>query len=163
MIGRMSEDESLVDRWTCRYPPAEISPAEFEAFVVDLLKAGSPEVESLNVTLHERIAGVDGEFDFDGTVRYRFLGMDFLVVVEAKMHKNPIRRELVQTLHSKQQSVGAHKAVLISSAPFQRGAINFAKVHGIALVLVSEGRFTFETKAASPTPTLTREQAAEHY
>jgi len=36
--------------------------------------------------------------DFDATVRYQLAGMSFLVVVEAKLHKNPIKRELVQIL-----------------------------------------------------------------
>jgi hypothetical protein len=87
------------------------------------------------------------------------LGLEFLAVVEAKRHANPIKRELVQVLHSKAQSIGAHKAVLISTAPFQRGAINFAKTHGIALVMVSEGRLDFETRGASPQPQMSRQQA----
>jgi hypothetical protein len=83
--------------------------------------------------------------------------------LEAKRHKNPIKRDLVQILHSKAQSVGAHKAVMIATAPFQRGAIEFAKAHGIALVLVSEGRFTFETRAAAPRPVMSRQEAQERY
>lgn len=59
------------------------------------------------------------------------------------------------------QSVGAQKAVLISTAPFQRGAIEFAKTHGIALVLVTEGRFTFATRAPAPQEALSREEAGE--
>ncbi len=50
--------------------------------------------------------------------------------------------------------------MLIASAPCQQGAINFAKTHGVALVLVTEGRFTFETKSAEPRPALSRKQAA---
>jgi hypothetical protein len=83
------------------------------------------------------------------------------VVIEAKYHKNPIKRELVQVLHSKVQSVGAHKGVLVATAPFQRGALDFAKAHGIALVAVTEGRFTIKTKAAEPSPTPSRDQARE--
>jgi hypothetical protein len=43
--------------------------------------------------------------------------MDFLMLVEAKRHKNPIKRELVQVLHSKLRSVGAHKAAMIAPRP----------------------------------------------
>jgi hypothetical protein len=49
--------------------------------------------------------------------------------------------------------------VLVSTAPFHKGALNFALTHGIALVAVTEGRFTYETKAASPPPELPRRQA----
>ena len=85
--------------------------------------------------------GVDGSYDVDGTVRFRWGDLDFLVVIEAKYHRNPIKRDVVQVLHSKVQSVGAHKVVLVATAPFQRGALNFAKAYGIALVTVTEGRF----------------------
>ena len=66
-------------------------------------------VEELQVTVHERIQGVDGLYDFDATVRFGLGGMRFLVVIETKRHKNPIKRELVQVLHDKLRSVGAHQ------------------------------------------------------
>jgi hypothetical protein len=34
--------------------------------------------------------------NFDATVRYELAGMAFLTLVEAKLHKNPIKRETVQ-------------------------------------------------------------------
>jgi hypothetical protein len=157
-------DDEKVDRWIATRPPAEdISPAEFEEFVAELLRAGSPGLENYMVQSHEVIHGVDGDYDFDATVRFSVLGMDYLVLVEDKRHEHPIKRELVQVLHQKLQSVGAQKAVMISTAPFQRGAIEFAKTHRIALVMVSEGRFTFETRAAAPKPVMSREEAREKY
>ncbi len=105
--------------------------------------------------------GVDGEYDFDATVRFSMGGMNFLVLAEAKRHKNPVKRELVQVLNDKLRSVGAQKAVMISTAPYQSGALEYAKVHGIALVTVTEGRFTYETKAAYGVPPMTRQQARE--
>ena len=121
-----------------------MSPAQFEEFVAgQLLGAAASEVEDLEVTLHEKIVGVDGAYDFDATVRYRFAGMDFLVVVEAKLHRNRIKRELVQVLHQKVLSVGAHKGVMVATSPYQAGAVEFAKAHGIALVTVTQRRFMF--------------------
>jgi hypothetical protein len=161
----MDADDATVSQATSHYPPAEITPAEFEEFAATLFQSGAAETGATNfrVQLHEVIEGVDGSYDFDATVRYELAGMSFLVLVEAKAHKHPIKRELVLVLHQKLQSVGAHKAVLISTAPFQSGALNFALAHGIALVTVTEGRFTFETKSARATPALTREQALEYY
>lgn len=133
-------------------PRPDISPAEFEEFVADrLLGSAAPHVSGLSVTLHEKVAGSDGTYDLDATVRYGFAGMDFLVVVEAKHHRNPIKRELVQVLHQKVQSVGAHKGVMVSTATYQSGAVAFARAHGIALVTVTDGRFLFETRDAAPT------------
>jgi hypothetical protein len=153
-----AEDEDAIP---AHYPPADISSAEFETVVVDFLVAYGRELEDYRVSSHEAIAGVDGTFDFDSTVRFRTLGgVEFLVVVEAKRHKNPIKRELIQALHQKALSVGAQKAWLISTARFQRGAVVFARVHGIALMTLTEGRFAFETRGAGPTPPLSREQAS---
>lgn len=155
----MVEDTSDQPDWVQRYPSADISASEFEDWVAEVLGSVGPELDDLRVEVHELVTGMDGAYDFDATVRYRWAGLDFLVLVEAKRHANPIKRELVQALHSKVQSVGAHKGVLISTARFQSGALEFAKVHGIALVSVTEGRFTIETRVMGPTPVLSREQA----
>jgi hypothetical protein len=140
-----------------------MTPGEFESFVTSLFDAieESGAIANLHVQTHEVLHGADGKYDFDATVRYELGGMAFLILVEAKLHKNPIKREMVQVLHQKLQSVGAQKAVLVSTAPFQEGALNFALAHGIALVTVTEGRFTYETKGATKPPPLSREQARE--
>jgi len=156
------DDEAIPERLMARYPPAEITAAQFEQFAVELLtvgQSGHPELEDFRVQTLERIEGVDGSYICDATVRFRLFGMDFLIVVEARNHTHPIKRELVQILHSKAVSVGAQKAVLVATAQLQQGAINYAKTHGIALVLVTEGRFTFETKGAGEWPTLSRQHA----
>ncbi|MCZ4120257.1 restriction endonuclease [Streptomyces sp. H39-S7] len=156
-------NEDSVARFTARYPQPDMTPAEFEEFVVELLRSGEPASLDFTVTLHETVQGFDGGYDIDATVRYAFLGMDFLVLVEAKHHQHPIKRELVQVLHQKCTSVGAQKALMVSTAPYQSGAVAFARAHGIALLTVTEGRYTFETKSADGRPALTREQALDHF
>jgi hypothetical protein len=146
-----------------RFPPADISPAEFERWVAELYAATASEVEDLRVTPHEVVIGTDGAYDLDATVRYRLAGMEFLVLVEAKRHRHPIKRELVASLHSKMQSTGAQKGVILATAAFQSGAIEYAKVHGIALIEVTEGRFTYMARSADPPPPMSREEAAERY
>ncbi|MFI7143456.1 restriction endonuclease [Nonomuraea sp. NPDC050022] len=123
------------------------TPGEFEEFVQRTFQTMIPAVEDLRVTLHEVIRGVDGTYDFDVTVRYQLFGLSFLVLAEAKRHLNPIKRELVQILHQKQQSVGAHKAIMFSTAPYQTGAVIFAQTHGIALVLASKTSLTFKSRS----------------
>jgi hypothetical protein len=164
----MGTDET-VSRLSARYPAPDMTPEEFEVFVTTLFDSASIHIPGLAVQLHEIIQGTDGSFDFDATVRYQLAGLEFLVLVEAKLHKNPIKRGLVQELHSKLLSVGAHKAVMISTAPYQSGAMKFALIHGIALVTVTEGRFMYEQRHALPPSSLsprsapppTREEAAE--
>jgi len=160
----MSQDDTRVARPTAFYPEPEITPSEFEKFVAEqLLGSAGSEVDDLSISLHEKITAADGVYDFDATVRYQFVGMSFLVLVEAKLHKNPIKRELVQILYQKVQSVGAHKGIMVSTAPYQNGALVFAKKHGLALVRVTEGRFVYETRDVSPTPQMSREEAAQRF
>lgn len=160
-----NEDESL-DRYTRllrMYPVGNLSAAGLEEWVATVLQSvGSQEgVSDLVVQMQERIQGVDGNFDLDATVRFRVLGFDFLALVEVKQHRHPIKRELVQVLHSKIQSVGAHKGIMFSTAHFQSGALEYARVHGIALVFVTEGRLTIERRSANELPPMSAEQAEE--
>lgn len=85
---------------------------------------------------------MDGSYVFDVTVRHRFGGANYLTVVEAKMHNNPIKRELVQALHSKAKSVGSSQKP--TASPLSRPSVS-------------------ETRALQPTPALTREQAAKRF
>lgn len=134
-----------------------LTPAEFEEFVVGILRSTRSSFDDFRVTLHEQVEGVDGTYEFDATVRYRWGGLEFLVVVEAKRYTHPVKRAIVQELHSKIQSVGAHKGVVIATSPFQRGAVTFAQKHGIALATVRRGEVVLQTRAdpagdaASPT------------
>lgn len=151
--GSDEEIDSFAD-----IPPADISFAEFEAWVAETLRAIEPLVEDLRIEPHETIGAPDGDYDFDVTIRFEFMGLSYLTIVEAKKHKNPIKRELVQVLHQKLASTGAQKAVMISTAPYQNGAIRFAMTHGIALLVVTEGRFTYIAHSRDSQP-MTRDQA----
>ncbi len=45
---------------TARYPAADITPAEFEEFVAEVLESTGNMVENLLVTLHDKIIGAGG-------------------------------------------------------------------------------------------------------
>jgi hypothetical protein len=62
-------------------------------------------IGNLRSKTHEVAQGLDGTYDFDATVRYELAGMAFLVLVEAKLHKNAIKCEVIQVLYQKPQSV----------------------------------------------------------
>jgi hypothetical protein len=74
-------NDDLVAAETTLYPSAALTPVEFESFVVELLESARSEVEALRVTLHDKIEGIDGRYDFDATVRFRLAGMEFLVII----------------------------------------------------------------------------------
>ncbi|WP_460948354.1 restriction endonuclease [Spirosoma daeguense] len=69
------------------------------------------------------------------------------VLAECKKYKTPVKREKVEILYSRLQSLGAHKGMIFSTSGFQLGAIEFAAKHGIALVRLREGKFSYETKS----------------
>src|SRR3954466_4172690 len=82
--SRRVDDDSEVASVTARYPPADITPAEFESFVAELFDSAATEVEDFDVRVLDAIKGVDGSYVFDATVRFTVAGLRMLVVVEAK-------------------------------------------------------------------------------
>lgn len=158
-MGHMQTAEERVSRndgngGTVYLPPMkrewlQLSPAEFESLVVaEIRKLGQP-LKSFEVQHQSRVTTPDGEFLMDAVATFEALGGDFLVLVECKHHKNPIKRELVQVLADKMASARAQKAILFSSAPFQAGAIEYAHQRRIALVHMTEGGPVFETRGGS--------------
>lgn len=124
--------------------PTRFTPKQFERIVASYLRGmgesctGLP--QPLDVRHREPIRTAYGAFEMDVTVRFRAVGLDFLMLVECKHHSAPLKREAVQVLHDKLRAVGAHKAVVFCTSGFQRGAIEYASLHGIALVHCRPGK-----------------------
>ncbi|GAA4337662.1 hypothetical protein GCM10023144_33680 [Pigmentiphaga soli] len=119
---------------------SNITPEEYELQVKMWLESVGHELDSFSAAHREILSGADGEYEIDVVVRFKALGgVQFKTLVECKKHKNPIKRELVQALHQKQLSLGANKAILVSTSAFQEGAVEFARAHGIALVRLISG------------------------
>lgn len=143
-------DDDDVPRPLRNQDPLELTPSEFEVFVVDMFRALGPDVANLDIQLQEQITAADGTYDFDATVRFEQAGLHFLVLVEAKRHVNAIKRDVVMLINGKVQSVGAQKGVVVSTAPFQAGALTYARTHGIALVHVSSAGPTYVVRQLVP-------------
>lgn len=141
-----------VDRW----PTFELSPADYERAVVDLVRAADYEVTDWQVRHLDPVEGVDGTYVIDVTVRFRLLGADFLMLFECKRHASPVKREDVQVLKDKLRSTGAHKGVVVATSGFQSGALEYARTHRIACVRLADDAWTYETRdrtTAIPQPT----------
>lgn len=128
-----------------------LTPREFELEVKALLEAAAGPLSMVTLQNRDIVDGVDGSYEIDVAVRFRAFGADFLLLAECKQHNHPIKRETVQILHGKIQSTGAHKGILFSTAQFQQGAVEYAQVHGIALVQVASGNTTWFTRAETTT------------
>ena len=123
-----------------------LGPREFEAEVASFLKGTYAGQQGLRVDRLEKISVHDGTYEIDITARFEALGVDFLVLVECKHHKSPIKRDVVQVLHDRVRAVGAHKGIIFSTSRFQRGAVQYAQAHGVALVEIADARTCYTTR-----------------
>lgn len=115
-----------------RYPPADdISPAEFEAFVAEVIRAAGNAFRSFEVIEYGAIESPDGGYRSHVSVRFRGVGKDYGTVIEANWHNDPISSELVRALHQKMMSDGATKALMVCAGRFQPSAVAFAFANGI--------------------------------
>ncbi len=138
-----------------KFPEETTAPTfeQFEKLVRDILNKYGASLDSFVTRHRENFAEPDGTFEIDVTARFKALGADFLVLVECKHHKNPIKRGMVQELHDKMQSIVAQKGMLFASTGFQSGAIKYARTHHIALVRVADGTTATICLSADSVPT----------
>ena len=125
----------------------EISSVEFELLVHSYLKEIGSELDNFEIEHDARETSADGTYQIDIKATFEALGVRIKVLIECKHHKSPIKRETIQILKDRVQSIGAQKGILFSTSRFQSGCIEYAQQHGIALVRLIEGKYTYETKA----------------
>lgn len=125
----------------------DVTPEAFEKMVVSFLRRLRGHLQEFTVEHRRSISGPDGDFELDAVARFEALGGKFVVLVECKHHRNPIKREAVQALRDKVRSLAAHKGMLFSTGGFQRGAIEYAIAQKIALVHYTQGGPMYETRA----------------
>jgi restriction system protein len=120
---------------------------QYERHVRDFLSASSEKVK-VNVT-GKRTLDIEGqEYEVDATAELEMLGgIRVMCIIECKRHGRPVSRDLVIALHGKTQHLGAHKSILFSTSGFQRGAVDYARRFGVALVKLADGRVTVVTKS----------------
>lgn len=130
----------------------DITPEEFEAVTESFLRRLGTPLTNFATSRREHLSGLDGSYEIDITARFEALGATFVVLVECKHHKSPIKRDVVQVLRDRIASTGAHKGMLFSTARFQSGAVEYAQAHGIALVHVADGSTTYVARSYRPQP-----------
>lgn len=138
------------DHW----PAFTLGPTEYERAVADIVKTAGHEIADWRVEHLDPVEGLDGTYVIDVTVRFRLTGLDFLVLFECKRHASPVKREHVQVLHVKMQSTGAQKGVVVAASGFQRGALQYARAHGIACVRLVDDAWTYLSREQSAQPAI---------
>jgi restriction system protein len=134
--------------------PVNLTPEQFEEEVEKLLRKLGVDLAEFKVQRLEKLDAADGVYEIDVTARFDALGASFLVLIECKHHKSPIKREVVQVLFDRLRAVGGHKGMIFSTARFQKGAVEFAQAHGIALVQIADGRTMYATRTYDELPPL---------
>lgn len=130
-------------------PLLQLTPDAFERYVRGILRREKMNVQDLVVNHLENVAGSDGDYVMDVVATFTvFGGAVIRCLIECKRYSNPIEREKVMILQQKLLSTGCQKGMIFSTSEFQSGAIEFAKIHGIALVHVQRGKkMVFVTNA----------------
>ncbi len=121
--------------------PYELSPTEFEKYCVEIFK-GYGEKDNLRdfeITHNVKRSAHDSTYQIDMYASFTALGeIKYKILCECKRYKSSVKRDKVVLLYEKLQSLGAQKGILISTSAFQKGAIQYAKEHGIALIQMME-------------------------
>lgn len=124
----------------------EMSATDFEKYSLELLAEQFAGAENLKIE-HNVIEKVsDGNYQIDGRIEFTQAGFKFKVLVECKHYKSSISREKVAVLHDKIRALNAQKGILITSSNFQRGAIQYATEHGIALIQLTPVETNLEVR-----------------
>lgn len=115
-----------------------ISATEFEVFCLERLKeyAKMKEWQDFKITHNVKLKSHDGVYQIDVYATFRFMEVDFKILCECKQYRTPVKRDVVALLEGKLHSLGAQKGIICSTSGFQKGAIEYAKEHGIALFQV---------------------------
>ena len=127
--------DMFVDINPYREIDADITAEEFELFCLNTLQAYAEREKLQNFIIkhNQKLKSEDGTYQIDIYIEYTVLGTQNIILVECKKHSNSIKRDIVANLYSKLQSLGAQKGIIISTAGFQSGAVQYAEKHGIAL------------------------------
>jgi len=119
---------------------ADISPLEFEKYCLTILDVlySHKELDDYKITHNETYEKNDGKHQVDVVIEYSIANASYTVFVECKKKKNPIEVGMVRDFYQKIQSCGANKGIFISTSGYQKGAILFAREHGIALYRIMD-------------------------
>ena len=130
-----------------------ITPLEFEQFCMETLKvyAKKESLQDFVIKHNQKVETYDSTYQIDVLAEYTALGCKNTVIVECKKYTRSIERSIVAELYAKLQSIGAQKAILISTSGFQSDAVKYAEVHGIALWQICDRHIKHISASASPT------------
>lgn len=129
-----------------------MTPTEFEEYCLKILQGYAEDENLCGFTIdHDvKLVADDGTYQIDVYATFTALGSHMQVLAECKQFSSAVKRDYVVLLADKVRSLGAQKGILLSTAGFQRGAIEYADAHGIALIQVFDTRVNWYSHSAGP-------------
>ena len=124
----------------------DITPQDFERESLRFLQNQADQFEESSFEHNVIMPAHDGSYQIDGVIKFTYLGVHFVCLVECKKYKGPIEREKVAALYAKMQSIGAQKGIFITTSYYQTGALLYAAEHGIALITITDDGVTFHRR-----------------
>jgi len=86
----------------------------------------------------QNLVSPDGNsFNIDLSYRFKVGAINYLTIIECKHWTSTIKKDVVLSLAAKKDSLKAHKAILVTTIGFQKGAIQYAKKNGIGLIKIT--------------------------
>lgn len=125
----------------------EMSPTDFEKYALQILESKTRGLDNVKFVHDKVVEAYDGNYQLDGYIEFEIMGVMYKTIVECKHYKYPISREIVQKVYDNLRAIGAHKGIIVSTSNFQSGAITYAKMHGIALIQMTETEDVYETRS----------------
>lgn len=132
---KTDETQMAIDTNPYRSLSANITPHDFETFCLETLKACVEEegLSNFDIKHNQQVEAYDGTYQIDVLAEFTALRSRIKVLVECKKLTRAVDRDKAMLLHGKLQSIGANKGILISTTGFQKGAVQYAKMHGLTL------------------------------
>ena len=125
----------------------DITPQDFERESLRFLQNQADQFEESSFEHNVIMPAHDGSYQIDGVIKFTYLGVHFVCLVECKKYKGPIEREKVAELYAKMQSIGAQKGIFVTTSYYQSGALLYAKEHGIALITLTDEGATYHQRS----------------
>ena len=129
-----------------------MNPTEFELHCMEILRGYAEEkkLPDFKIEHNVKLKADDGTDQIDVYITHTSVGADMKILAECKQHKKSVGRDKVEVLESRLRSLGAQKGILLSTAGFQSGAIQFAEKHGIALIQVFDTHEKWYSHSGGP-------------
>lgn len=118
-----------------------MTPKEFELFVKNDFETRLRNEFGVNIPVRhlQKLKSPDNTIhEVDLYYEFEIGGFKYLNIVECKYWNKMVTREAVMTLKIRRDDLRAHKAIMVTNMGYQSGAVEFAQIHGIGLIKLTE-------------------------